>query len=74
MVPRATLGTAHSQLLPSPGKASGRESRSAEMKVDGVATAAPADLSGAHGCWSESRYRLTLKDGACVRGADKEEP
>lgn len=72
MVPRATFGTTHSQLLPSPGKASGRELRSVEMRADGVAMAAPVDLSGGHGSWPESRYHLPLEDRALGRGADKE--
>lgn len=61
-VPRATPGATHPQLLPSPGKASGRESRGVEMRADGVATAAPVDPSGSHGSWPESRYHLSLGD------------
>ncbi|XP_039698050.1 rho guanine nucleotide exchange factor 19 isoform X2 [Pteropus medius] len=40
------------------GKASGRESRGAEVRVDGVAMAAPVDPSGGHGSWPESRLDL----------------
>nr|XP_023491448.1 rho guanine nucleotide exchange factor 19 isoform X3 [Equus caballus] len=37
------------------GKASGRESRSVEMRVDGMAMPAPVDTSGGQGGWSEPR-------------------
>ncbi|XP_035922910.1 rho guanine nucleotide exchange factor 19 isoform X3 [Halichoerus grypus] len=37
------------------GKASGRESRSVEMRVDGLAMPAPVDPSGGHSGWPEPR-------------------
>ncbi|KAJ8780815.1 hypothetical protein J1605_000858 [Eschrichtius robustus] len=37
------------------GKASGRESRSVEMRVDAMAMPALVDLSGGHGSWPEPR-------------------
>ena len=57
-----SLWATYSQLSPSPGKASGRESCSVEMRVDGVAMAVPVDPSGGHGSWPESRYHLLLQD------------
>ncbi|XP_070634340.1 rho guanine nucleotide exchange factor 19 isoform X3 [Bos indicus] len=37
------------------GKASGRDSRSVEMRMDATATPAPVDLSGVPGSWPEPR-------------------
>uniref|UniRef100_A0A8C7AY32 Rho guanine nucleotide exchange factor 19 n=1 Tax=Neovison vison TaxID=452646 RepID=A0A8C7AY32_NEOVI len=42
------------------GRSSGRESRSVEMKVDGLVMPAPVDPSGCHSGWPEPRYDLPL--------------
>lgn len=60
-MPSATLGATLPPLLPPPGKASGRESRTVEMRVDAMAMPALVDLSGGHGSWPEPRYHLPLR-------------
>lgn len=71
LVPRGTLGSTHPQLSPFPGKASGRESRSVEMRVDCMALPVSVDPSGSHGGWPEARYYLpprALPSEGCRRG------
>ncbi|XP_032971883.1 rho guanine nucleotide exchange factor 19 isoform X2 [Rhinolophus ferrumequinum] len=50
------------------GKTSGRESRSVEMRVDGVAMAAPVDPTGGHGSWPESRLDSQEESALGSRG------
>nr|XP_019608721.1 PREDICTED: rho guanine nucleotide exchange factor 19 isoform X3 [Rhinolophus sinicus] len=50
------------------GKTSGRESRSVEMRVDGVAMAAPVDPSRGHGSWPESRLHSQEESALGSRG------
>ncbi|KAK1340454.1 hypothetical protein QTO34_019024 [Cnephaeus nilssonii] len=53
------------------GKASGRESRSAETRVEGVATAAPVDPSGSPGSGPESRLESQEEPAQGSRSASE---
>nr|XP_053777099.1 rho guanine nucleotide exchange factor 19 isoform X2 [Desmodus rotundus] len=66
-----SLWATYSQLSPSPGKASGRESCSVEMRVDGVAMAVPVDPSGGHGSWPESRLESQEESALGSRSASE---
>ncbi|XP_071076951.1 rho guanine nucleotide exchange factor 19 isoform X2 [Desmodus rotundus] len=56
---------------PREGKASGRESCSVEMRVDGVAMAVPVDPSGGHGSWPESRLESQEESALGSRSASE---
>ncbi|XP_036206385.1 rho guanine nucleotide exchange factor 19 isoform X4 [Myotis myotis] len=53
------------------GKASGREPRSAEMRVDGAAMAAPVDPSGSHGSGPASRLESQEEPAQGSRSASE---
>ncbi|KAM5320419.1 rho guanine nucleotide exchange factor 19 isoform 2-T2 [Glossophaga mutica] len=66
-----TLAQGSGTGAPREGKASGRESRSVEMRADGVAVAAPVDPSGGHGSWPEPRLESQEEPALGSRSASE---
>ncbi|XP_004603716.2 rho guanine nucleotide exchange factor 19 [Sorex araneus] len=63
----AASGTA----APREGKASGRESRNADMRLDSTGTPVPADSSGAHSGWPEPRLDTPEEPALSSRSASE---